>query len=98
MDKAKVESLIADTERLQADFMQADLKLGLTFANIARTEADAGEMPHALQSFGYASRAAEIVGRLLAETTALGSQERKQMERDLTKLNAVLAELRQQNI
>ena len=92
----KLQSLIADGERLRADFMQADLKLGLTFANLARSEADAGEMPHALQSLRRAARAAETVARLLAETTTLGWQQQKQMEDDLKKLNTALAEVREQ--
>jgi hypothetical protein len=95
MDK-KLQALIADSERLRADFMQADLKLGLTFANLARTEAGTGEMPHALQSLRHGSRAAEIVERLLAETTTLGRQEQKQLEDDLKKLNAALAKVREQ--
>jgi len=45
MEDKRLQTLIAERRNILADFLRADLKLGMTFAQVARTEAANGDRP-----------------------------------------------------
>jgi hypothetical protein len=57
--------LMAETRRVQAEFIQAELETGLTFAALAQTESDMGDAGHFRQCVEGALKAYREVERRL---------------------------------
>ena len=53
MEDKRLQTLIAERRNILADFLRADLKLGMTFAQVARTEAANGDRPAGTRSDSF---------------------------------------------
>ena len=76
-----------------ADFLKADLRLGLTFAQLARTEADMGDVPAAIHACKKVCQVLDAVARFLPRAVSVSPEDRKQIATDFNRLKELLAEL-----
>ena len=90
MEDKRLQELIAERRNILANFLRADLKLGMTFAQVAQTEAADGNRADASAALHYAAKAVAAVERFLS---GVNEQDRTQIESDLAKLKDRLAEL-----
>ena len=93
MDDKELKRLIAESQKTLADFLKADLRLGLTFAQLARTEADMGDVPAAIHACKKVCQVLDAVARFLPRAVSVSPEDRKQIETDFNRLKELLAEL-----
>lgn len=86
-----VADLHAETDRLRYQFLVSELDLCFTFAEIARTERDAGEHEHAERSLADARKGYDTVGYFLTDPKHTGHLTADQQSR----LNERLEQLRE---
>jgi hypothetical protein len=91
-----LQSLIAESRSILADFLRADLKLGMTFAQLAQTEAAYGDTQHATDAHNHAARAVATAERFLPSLVGI-NEDRTQIESDLKKLRSRIAELQRES-
>ena len=92
MDAHELKRLIADCHRTLLDFLQVDLKMGMTYVHIALTRVSDGDMPSAERAHKQAQKAFETILKFLPRLSAQDAQERKQIECGLAELKKLLAE------
>jgi len=59
--------LEAETDRLRFQFLSVELRLSLTFTQVARVEFDSGDREHGQQALGRANRGYETITSFLAD-------------------------------
>lgn len=91
-DLSGLPELRARTEQNRLHFLRTHLALCFTFAEVVNTELGFGERQAAQQAFGKAEQGYATIARFLPEVQTLG--QRKELERRLAELRAVLDGLR----
>jgi hypothetical protein len=92
MDKHDLDTL-ADSQGMLAEFLKNDVILGITFACLAKTEADIGSKADAKKAARHAREAYDAVKRFLPRASTLDAQERKQIKDQLEELKRLLVEI-----
>ena len=67
----RVQDLHAQTQRVQTDFISADLDIAFTFLDLAHSERDAGETERAQGLLAKARQAADVVAAYMNRTPPL---------------------------
>jgi hypothetical protein len=87
--EAKFAELRDETERRRVELIEAELKSGFTFADLARTEYSMGDSDGAQQATAKAMKAHNVVVKFLPEAQ-LSEEERRQIEGKLKELKQAI--------
>jgi len=92
MDEQELNRLIADCHRTLLDFLKADLKIGMTYAQMALTKVSEGDIPSAERAQKHAQQAFDAILKFLPRVAAQDAEERKRIEHQHGELKKLLAE------
>jgi hypothetical protein len=86
---SKSAELRAEAERQRIELIKLELKLGFTFASLARTESSLGELAGTQQAINNAMKAHEAVLKFLP-LAQFGKEERQEIEGKLKELKQAI--------
>ncbi len=75
-----MKDLIAETDRLRYEFLSAEAQLSLTFAQLARTEFESGDLERGQRALADARRGYETISSFLADPRHSGRLTPRQLE------------------